>query len=139
MTYRFRVGVCDLGSSFGQWGAQKLLDARNKASGHHPEVVSHACFLLNTDLFEYSQNGAERHLNVGRDTRFDWERLGSKLNGTTHVSPDELWGAICRGHWNGKDYHVVKHNCHAFVRFCLDAVGAGFFYQDYDQIVNSLY
>ena len=76
MTYRFRVGVKDLGSS-GSIGS----------SGYN-----HACLLLNRDLFEYgcnSDKSYERHQDVGRDSSFDWDRLGEALNGTTHISPDQ--------------------------------------------------
>jgi hypothetical protein len=118
---------------------QSLVTAKNLISGHHPETASHACFLLDTDLFEFGPGGVERHKGAGRDGKFDWDRLGQKLNGTTYTSPDELWTAISKGNWSAKSFSALSHNCHDFVRFCLEAVGAGFFYKDYDQLFNSLY
>jgi hypothetical protein len=103
-------------------------------------VVSHACFLINTDLFEFDGvNGVQRHRGVGRDPSYDWNRLGQKLNGTTYVSPEKLAGAISRANWSSSSYKVGSHNCHHFVQWCLDAVGAGFFYQDYNQMLLSLF
>ena len=112
MTYRFRVGVKNLGSSFGSLGS----------SGYN-----HACLLLNRDLFEYgcnSDKSYERHKDVGRDSSFNWDELGEALNGTTHISPDQLETAIKNnGNWSGGHYNVLNHNCHDFVRFCLDRIG----------------
>ena len=112
MTYRFRVGVKNLGSSFGSLGS----------SGYN-----HACLLLNRDLFEYgcnSDKSYDRYKDVGRDSSFDWDQLGEALNGTTHISPDQLETAIKNnGQWSGGHYNVLNHNCHDFVRFCLDRIG----------------
>jgi hypothetical protein len=77
MTYRFRVGVKSLSSS-GSIGS----------SGYN-----HACLLLNRDLFEYgcnSDKSYERHKDVGRDDSYDWNKLGTALNGTTKISPDVM-------------------------------------------------
>ena len=107
--YRFRVGVTDLGGSSGSFGS----------SG-----IKHACFLLNRDLFEYGQNGYERHRDVGRDPDYDWNSIGDALNGTTYVSPDKLETAIENsGDWEGRKYNFLFHNCQDFVRFCLLKVG----------------
>ena len=46
------------------------------------------------------------------------------LNGTTHISPDQLETAIKNNdQWSGGHYNVLNHNCHDFVRFCLDRIG----------------
>ena len=112
MTYRFRVGVKNLSVSGGSFGS----------SGYN-----HACLLLNRDLFEYGCNkekSYDRHKDVGRDNSFDWNELGEALNGTTHISPDQLEQAIKNnGGWGAKTYNVLSHNCHDFVKFCLDRIG----------------
>ena len=112
MTYRFRVGVKSLG---------------NILSGLRVSGYNHACLLLNRDLFEYGSNAEksyERHKDVGRDSSFDWKELGEPLNGTTHISPDQLETAIKNdGNWGPGKYDAFKHNCHDFVRFCLDRIG----------------
>lgn len=56
--------------------------------------LKHVCFLINKDLFEYSNKGWETHKNVGRDSNFDWDSLGNALNGTTYISPDQIEKAI---------------------------------------------
>ena len=46
------------------------------------------------------------------------------MNGTTYVSPDDFEDAIIESEEWGKDtYNVFSHNCHDFVKFCLDVVG----------------
>ena len=116
MTYRFRVGVKNLenaaGGPLGFFG------------------YNHACILLNKDLFEYGCQAIkkmktyERHKDVGRDSSFDWDLIGNALNGTTHISPDQLETAIKNdGQWAEGHYNVLTHNCHDFVRFCLDRIG----------------
>ena len=112
MTYRFRVGVKHLPwplSFLGKFG------------------YNHACLLLDRDLFEYGANhekSYERHKDVGRDNSFNWDEIGGALNGTTHVSPDELETAIINnGQWASGKYKILKHNCHDFVQFCLDKIG----------------
>ncbi len=110
--YRFRVGVCNLGSSLGSLGS----------SGYN-----HACLLLNTDLFEYGCGKShcyERRKEVGREDKYDWDSLGEALNGTTTISPDQLETAINNsGNWTGEEYNALNHNCHDFVQFCLDRIG----------------
>ena len=112
MTYRFRVGVKSL--------SQPLTGLRNIG-------YNHACLLLNTDLFEYGANDEksyERHKEVGRDSSFDWDELGEALNGTTYISPDQLETAIINNDkWSKGHYNFLFHNCHDFVRFCLDRIG----------------
>ena len=86
--YRFRVGIHFLQSCPG--------------SVYDGTRISHACFLINTDLFEYDGNGYKRRRNVGCDPQFDWDRIGSALNGTTYISPDQLETAIKNsGQWSG--------------------------------------
>ena len=115
--YRFRVGVSTLGSSSGS--------SLFSSSGG---LGSHACLLLNTDLFEYGcekdNKGYARIKGAGRDSRFDWNKVRNALNGTTYVSPDRLEKAIQNsGQWTGDKYSVRKNNCHDFVYFCLNAIG----------------
>ncbi|KAK8892417.1 hypothetical protein M9Y10_029644 [Tritrichomonas musculus] len=78
--YRFRVGVRKLNSSSSGSASTSL-----GSSG-----LLHAALLINTDLFEYSSAGYVRRKNVGRDSQFNWDEIGSALNGTTYVSPDDL-------------------------------------------------
>jgi hypothetical protein len=142
MVYRFRIGVRDLEGLSGltQALSQLAVNTWNMVTRHYPEKVSHACFLLDTDLFEFDgMNGATRRAGVGRHRDYDWERLGEKVNGMTHISPDELDGAISRADWNSGDYNAQTNNCHHFVKWCLEAVGADFFYNDYDQMLLSLF
>ena len=110
--YRFRVGIKDIGNIAGPF-----LGAFN---------MNHACLLLNEDIFEYGANSDksyERHRNVGRDNSYDWEELSS-LSGKTRVSPDSLETAIKNdGSWGPGHYWATNHNCHDFVRFCLDRIG----------------
>ncbi len=64
--------------------------------------AKHVCLLLNRDLFEYGPNGWSRHKDVGRDSNYDWDALGTALNGTTYISPDRLETAIRNsGEWAG--------------------------------------
>ena len=114
MTYRFRVGVKNLGSS----GAMGFFG------------YNHACLLLDRDIFEYGNDKIkymktyERDKDVGRDSSFDWDLIGNALNGTTHVSPDQLETAIKNDdQWAPGNYKLLYHNCHDFVRFCLDRIG----------------
>ena len=52
------------------------------------------------------------------------DELGEALNGTTHISPDQLETAIKNnGGWGAKSYNVLNHNRHDFVKFCLDRIG----------------
>lgn len=97
-----------------------------------PEKPSHAAFLIGTDLFEYDSKGYHRRRGVGREDKFDWDEIGSKVNGQSYVTPDELELMIGNSkEWDGKHYNVLNHNCNDFVKWCLDHVGAGFFYKDY--------
>ena len=111
--YKFRVGVKNIGNIFG--GPLGLFG------------YNHACLLLNKDLFEYGANDEksyERHKDVGRDDSYDWNKLGTALNGTTKISPDQLETAIKNdGTWGPGYYKVRSHNCHDFVRFCMDRIG----------------
>ena len=112
MTYRFRIGVKPLDSV---WGTLDNIG------------YNHSCLLLNRDLFEYGANKEKsyvRHWDVGRDDSFDWDKIGETLNGTTYISPDDLENAIKNDRtWATGHYHVLKHNCHDFVKFCLDRIG----------------
>ena len=112
MTYRFRVGVKSLGSIF------------SVLSNYG---YNHACLLLNRDLFEYGANSEksyQRHRDVGRDSSFDWDELGTALNGTTFISPDQLEAAIINNRtWSKGHYNFADHTCHDFVQFCLDRIG----------------
>lgn len=116
MIYKFRVGVKNLPNPLSFLGN----------SGYN-----HACLLLNRDLFEYgiktSMLGKRtylRHKDVGRDSSFDWDLIGEAIHGTTRVSPDQLETAIKNnGSWGPGSYNVLTHNCHDFVKFCLDSIG----------------
>lgn len=111
--YRFRVGIKNIGNAIGPFLAKAL-------------HMNHACLLLNEDIFEYGANSDksyERHKNVGRDSSYDWDTLSS-LSGKTKVSPDSLEKAIQNdGTWGPGYYWATDHNCHDFVRFCLDRIG----------------
>ena len=77
--YKFRVGVKNIGNAFG--GPLGLFG------------YNHAYLLLNKDLFEYGANkekSYERHKDVWRDESYDWNQLGTALNGTTKISPDVM-------------------------------------------------
>ena len=39
--------------------------------------AKHVCILLNKDLFEYGPDGWHRHVDVGRDNKYDWDALGT--------------------------------------------------------------
>ena len=136
--YKFRVGTRPL-SGIKQFGAKKFVSPQDKAK------VCHACILIGTDLFEYNLTGYSRHEGVGQDSEFEWEKLGSKVNGTTYVTPDELENAIKndetwgpRSPWGLCHYHPTKHNCHHFVMFCLEQIGAGHFYRGYTHYLMDL-
>lgn len=111
--YKFRVGTKNIGNIAG--GVLGFFG------------YNHACLLLDRDLFEYGANepkSYQRHKNVGRDTSFDWNLLGTALNGTTRISPDQLETAIKNnGSWGVGNYNALSHNCHDFVKFCLDRIG----------------
>ena len=101
--------------------------------------VTHACFLLNTDNFIFGPDGWTR-----RKGAYNWDKVGTKLNGTIHVSPYDLERAIRNQNcWNKSDYSVRilgnNHNCHSFVMECLKMVGAGFFFKDYDQMLMKVF
>jgi hypothetical protein len=148
MTYRFRVGLCPLdpvqqllagSAEFVKTNPQIFLLGHPTLGPFIPftirrhETPSHAAFLLNTDLFEYGSDGWQRRREAKRDTKFDWEKLGSKVNGSTYTSPDDLERIIRDSkQWDKGTYSLVCHNCHHFVKFCLESVGAGFFYQNYN-------
>lgn len=118
--YKFRVGVRPLGIGFGV--------GEGIMYGSGP---THACFLIDRDIFEYGLHETNkryiRRRNVGRLSSFDWDRLGKKMHRTTYVSPDQLEEAILRSNeWNGNEYVLTdldgpSHNCHDFVRFCIQA------------------
>lgn len=104
------------------------------------ETPSHCVFLLGTDLFEYNGEGWHRLKGVGRNPKeadgsvrkINWDKLGAKVNGTTKVTPDDLEKKLRKdGHWEKGSYSLLSHNCHHFVKWCLDNVGAGFFYKNY--------
>lgn len=138
--YRFRVGLKPLdawaqntieGIEFFKANPKYFFNIDSNVKPH--EKPSHAAFLLGTDLFEYGPEGYKRRKNVGRDQSFDWDKLGNKVNGKTYVTPDELENLIKNSHeWNGK-YNILNHNCHHFVKWCLENVGAGYFYKNYNR------
>ena len=130
--YKFRVGTRPL------IGIKQSV-AKMHVSKSDKHRVCHACFLIGTDLFEYGKNGYSRHIDVGRDPDFEWEKLGSKVNGTTYVTPEKLEDAINDGNWGKSDYDIYTHNCHHFVMFCLEQVGAGFFYDGYDHYLMDVF
>lgn len=117
--YKFRVGV------------RKLSCPLIGGSSFAFSEVSHACFLLDKDIFEYGLHeygkNYSRKKNVGRSYEFDWYSLGDKLKGKTHVSPDKLEQIIIDSQlWTGNQYHMIggsgsSHNCHDFVQFCIRA------------------
>ncbi|GCA62949.1 hypothetical protein KIPB_006832, partial [Kipferlia bialata] len=77
--------------------------------------------------------------DVGRTSEYDWDKLGSKVNGTPKVSPDDL-ASKAGVMWMSSDYSVRTKNCHHFVMFLLDKVGASFFYKsDYNSCLMSLF
>jgi hypothetical protein len=125
--YKFRVGV-----DFFEGLKKKFGDLGARISGVI-EKSSHACFLINKDIFEYDPKGFRRRKDVGRDPNFDWDHLGDKVNGTTYVSPDELEEKLNSKGWGPGTYNVLSHNCHHFVQECLSIVGAEFFYNGYKQ------
>ena len=115
--HKFRVGVAPLNSSLG--------GSLFSSSGG---VGSHAGFLLDGDLFEYGcakdNKGYARIKDAGKDFRFDWDKVGKNLSGTTNISPDRLEAKIIDdGEWTGDKYSVTDHNCHDFVEYCLNSVG----------------
>lgn len=140
--YRFRVGQCDLSFIQIMKENEKIVDtmyllcpknvalntvyATYKGALLFADVyqAKHVCILLNRDLFEYGPDGWQRHEDIGRDSKYDWDALGTALNGTTYVSPDRLETAIENsGEWEGSKYHFTEHNCQSFVQFCLRALG----------------
>ena len=133
MTYRFIVGIRPMDGKF----LQVCGDVVVARVGNQNLRATHACLLLNEDIFEYGPKGWHRTWGTGRDPNFDWETLGKKLQGTTHVSPDQLEAAIKNGAFIHEIYGPY-HNCHAFVRECLRLIGAGFFYKGYRKMVMEL-
>ena len=128
--YRFRVGVSNLssgGSSSSSFGSIFGSSSSSTSSSLGSSGITHACFLIDRDLFEYGANKAktyERHYDVGPVNGYDWYSVGNALNGTTYVSPDELEEAIIRSKkWGKNTYNPFSHNCHDFVQFCLRVVG----------------
>ena len=120
---------------------QKILQKAN---------ITHAAFLLGTDLFEYGTVGLpklgfeiaknfiginptekesryvrKRNFNRKADFELDWDTLGNTLSGTTYTQPDEL-DEILRnsGNCTSGKYNVLVHNCHDFVKECLTICGA---------------
>ena len=48
------------------------------------------------------------------------------------MSPDQLEEIIkSESKWEVGTYNVLKHNCHQFVMYCLDKIGAGYFFKGY--------
>lgn len=142
MTYSFRVGIRPLDSKL----KQKVCDFGLRAF-KQGEKATHAAFLLDRDIFDFDGDGWHRRRNVGRDPSFNWDCLGEKVNGTTHVSPDQLAQAIEKsGRWTPGGWPWFRktswwpwHNCHLFVVDCLNLVGAGFFYKDYRRWVMTIF
>ena len=81
--------------------------------------------LINTAVdWTFKEEGYIRRKGVGRDPNFDWNEIGDALNGTTYVSQDELEEKIKKSKlWNNGKYDIFTHNCHDFVKFCLEAIG----------------
>ena len=122
--YRFRVGVSNLGSS------SSLGSSLSSSFGFFlgsSRGLTHACFLIDRDLFDYGANkdkSYRRLYDVGRDSSYNWISVGNALNGRTYVSPDDLEEAIIDSDlWGPKTYNPFTHNCHDFVEFCLREVG----------------
>lgn len=97
-------------------------------------IGTHACILVDNDIFEYGvvPEGENkkinktylRNRNVGQDPAYNWEFLGERLHGQTHVSPDELESEILKyKKWESGRYNLLFHNCHDFVKFCLEKLG----------------
>lgn len=137
-----KTGICyDIDKDTNQ-----LVISSPKFRGIKGAEVGHACLLLNTDVFEFDQKGWHRRKDVGRDYiteekhKFDWDILGSKVNGTTKVSPDQLEEIIkSESKWEIGTYNVLKHNCHQFVMYCLDKIGAGYFFNGYNMPLMKLF
>ena len=129
--YKFRVGVKGLENL----GFDEQLMRKINAT--------HAAFLIGTDLFEYGTDGSKVLNNLGirtgkkgyfrienynrfkQNEPFDWEKIGSKLNGVTWIQPYELDSILESSRkWLNDNYNVVNHNCHDFVRECLIICGA---------------
>lgn len=134
MVYRFRVGQTDLGPIrlMRENPPDELFADEEHIGGYKLSLflvdkfqAKHVCFLLNKDLFEYGPDGWSRREDVGRDDNYDWDSLGSSLNGTTYTSPDKLEKYIEEdGNWSGSQYDLFDHNCQDFVKFCLECCGA---------------
>ena len=75
----------------------------------------------------FKEDGYVRKSNYNRhkaDEPFDWNEIGEALNGTTYVSPDELEKKIKDSkEWSNGKYDIFTHNCHDFVKFCLESLG----------------
>ena len=101
-----------------QLGYKKaIIEADNKE-------IKHACFLLDNDIFEYTNIGFRRYKNTGRSSSFDWDALGNTYNGTTSVTPDQLEEIILKcGEWTKEKYNFTSHNCHDFIQFCMKEAG----------------
>ena len=76
-------------------------------------------------ITQLTSNGYVRRRNCGKDPSFNWDKIGSILNGTTWTQPYELEECIIKdGTWTNDKYDALNHNCQDFVRFCLYIVGA---------------
>ena len=78
--------------------------------------------------FKINTSGYVRIKNYDRFKQgepFDWDRIGSKLNGTTWIQPDELDAILySSGQWLNSNYNALNHNCQDFVKKCLDICSA---------------
>ena len=130
--YTFRVGIKELNIRLEKLKGPKKPNDKNIGGKALKNIgYTHACLLLDNDLFEYGANcnetkekTYERHKDAGRDISFDWNELGDAMNGTTNISPNELEEAIINSKkWEKGHYNFAKHNCHDFVKFCLTKLG----------------
>lgn len=146
--YKYRVGVRDLydnillgkanithaafliGTDLFEYGTSKKAMIGSIVN-YSEKVINNISVKLLIDkmknsgiIKELKEQGYVRR-NCGRDPSFDWDKLGSILNGTTWTQPDELEESIKKdGNWKNENYDGLFHNCHDFVRFCLYIVGA---------------
>ena len=86
-----------------------------------------ADILKESTTWIFSEDGYRRISNYNRHKQgepFDWDEVGQALNGQTYVSPDELEKKIKESHqWTDGKYDIFTHNCHDFVKFCMEALG----------------
>ena len=85
-------------------------------------VFSHAGLLLEDEVFDYGPGGYNRR-NKEECNNFHFE-IGGLPEGHTIVWPDDLHNMVIDdGSWTRNNYHLLNHNCHDFVEFCLMKIG----------------